>query len=309
MIDIDTKHINREVAKKCSKKFGSHKVLYSKGQHKTPKTAEREYLRIINDYMKILKEEIQNSLPELKKAYKENRDVDVKIRNDSMTDFHLSINSIFSKMQNNVIKKVNGFGFIEKLERLATINRKLTVKQWKRTVKSTIGLDIREDYYLGDFYAKELEKWIVENVDLIKTIPEETLLKMKDIVSNGYEKGATTTQIARDIQIAYGVSKRRAAFIARDQTAKLNRQIQKAQQQDAGINEYIWDTSGDERVRESHKALNGKKFSWENPPLNDDGRNCHPGEDYGCRCIARPVFDIETINLPLEERVMSKGGL
>ena len=70
---------------------------------------------------------------------------------------------------------------------------------------------------------------------------------------------------------------------------------------DAGIEEYIWSTTGDERVRDSHRELNGKKFRWDTPPENSDGRACHPGEDYQCRCIGRPVFKKSTLNLPIEE--------
>lgn len=44
---------------------------------------------------------------------------------------------------------------------------------------------------------------------------------------------------------------------------------------------YIWRTRGDANVRPSHAANNGKVFSWDSPPATG-----HPGEDYGCRCIA-----------------------
>lgn len=44
---------------------------------------------------------------------------------------------------------------------------------------------------------------------------------------------------------------------------------------------YIWRTSGDNKVRASHAANNGKIFAWDNPP--EVG---HPGEDYNCRCTA-----------------------
>ena len=70
---------------------------------------------------------------------------------------------------------------------------------------------------------------------------------------------------------------------------------------DAGVEEYIWSTSGDSRVRESHKKLNGKRFRWDDPPVVDEktGRRCHPGEDYECRCVALAVFDFDTIDLPI----------
>lgn len=300
---MDQKKLDKLTRQKVSKKFGSHDVLYSKYLPQIPASAEREYVRMTNSYMQILKEELEEELPKLKEAYKANRDADVKEnqRNDSYTDLMLAINQIFNKVKYNVTAKTFGFGLRQKLEVLAHLNRKLTVKEWKRAIKSTLGIDIREDYYLGDFYVEKLVEWVDYNVDLIKTIPEDTLDKMRDIVYDGFTKGKTTTRIVKEIQHTYGVSKRRAKLIARDQTAKLNGKIQQAQQQDAGITEYIWDTSGDERVRKSHRELNGKKFSWNDPPLNSDGRRCHPGEDYQCRCIGRPVFNKNTISLPVDE--------
>lgn len=294
--------MNKLFMQKVGKKFYGHDTLNSKYEPKIPASAEREYVRTVNAYMAILKAELEAQLPKLKKIYKANRNIEVKEnqRNDSLTDLILSISQIFATIKNNIISKTTGFGLRRRLESLAHLNRKLTVKEWKKAIRATLGIDIREDYYLGDFYIEQLQKWVHENVLLISTIPEDTLEKMKDIVYDGFAKGKTTTRMVKEIQRVYGISRRRAELIARDQTAKLNGQIQKAQQQDAGITEYIWSTTGDKRVRKSHQELNGKKFSWSDAPVNSDGRKCHPGQDYQCRCIGRPVFN-RNINLPLSD--------
>lgn len=302
---MDDDRLRRMTAERASKRFGSHEVLYSRYIPQIPESAEREYVRTVNAYMRVLKEELERELPKLKEAYKANRDAEVLLnrRNDSATDLILAVTQVFNAIRNQVIARTAGFGLRRKLESLAHLNRKLTVREWKRAIKATLGIDIREDYYLGDFYEEQLERWVSENVDLIKTIPEDTLGKMKDMVYDGFVNGRTTTRLVKEIQRAYGISRRRGELIARDQTAKLNGQIQRAQQQDAGITEYIWCTTGDGRVRKSHRELNGKKFRWDDPPENSDGRKCHPGEDYQCRCIGRPVFRRNQISLPMEEDV------
>lgn len=302
---MDEAQINRLLMKQVGKKFYGHDTLNSKYEPKIPASAEREYVRTTNAYMGILKEELEKQLPQLKKVYKTEQDANAKKiqRNDAVTDLQLVVSQIFTKIKNRVIDRTTGFGLRRKLESLAHLNRKLTIKEWKKAIRATLGIDICEDYYLGDFYLEQLKEWISENVDLITSIPEDTLDKMKDIVYEGFSTGKTTTQMLKDIQTTYGVSRRKAEFIARDQTAKLNGQIQKAQQEDAGITEYIWSTCGDERVRKSHKALNGKKFSWKDAPVHADGRKCHPGQDYGCRCIGRPVFNRNTIHLPFDDSV------
>lgn len=291
--------MNRLLMEKAGKKFRGHENLVSKYEPKIPASAEREYVRMARSYMSILKSELEEQLPRLKEIYKKKRDEEIKAnrRNDSATDLQIALADIFNKIRNGIIARVAGFGLRRRLENLANLNRKLTIKEWKKAIKATLGIDIQEDYYLGDFYIEKLIEWIDYNVSLISTIPEDTLEKMKDIVYDGFTKGKPTIQITKEIQRAYGISLRHAKLIARDQTAKLNGQIQREQQLDAGIKEYIWSTSGDERVRKSHRELNGKKFSWDDPPLNSDGRRCHPGEDYQCRCIGRPVFN-RNINLP-----------
>lgn len=301
--DIDNQNLHNLTLEKTKKKFYGHEVLFSKYEPQIPTSAEREYVRITNQYMKLLKDELETQLPRIKTVYKTERDLDVKEnrRNDSATDLMLMATEVFVMIQNAITVSTIGFGLRRKLEAMANMNRKLTIKEWKKAVSATLGVDILDDYYLGDFYAEQMKIWVDNNVELITSIPNDTLSKMKDIVYDGYKNGKTTTRMTKEIQAAYGVGKRKAEFIARDQTAKLNGQIQRAQQQDAGITQYIWSTSGDARVRESHKQLNGKKCDWDNAPLNSDGRRCHPGEDYGCRCIGRPVFAQSTITLPLAD--------
>jgi len=303
---MESKYIGPETRKKIENKFYGHDVLYSKYIPQIPLSAEREYIRLANDYMKLVKEEIENSLPELKEIYKNNRDE--KVRLDSDTDLILRAENFFQKMKTDISKKTDGFGLRRKLEKLSQLNQKLTIREWKKTIKATLGIDIMEDYYKGDFYKRYLSKWVDNNVDLISGIPEDTADKMREIVYEAYNKGRTTTDLLKNIKTVFDVDKNRARLIARDQTAKINGQIQKAQQQDAGIEEYIWSTSEDSRVRRSHAELNGKKFRWDEPPLNSDGRACHPGEDYQCRCIAKPVFN-RRMNLPIkDDSVKIRGG-
>lgn len=176
----------------------------------------------------------------------------------------------------------------------------------EKDVKATLGIDLLDDYYEGEFYEELLKKWIEDNVALIKTIPQDTLGEMREVILDGYRNGRLTKDIAKEIQHIYGVEKRHAQFIARDQTAKLNAQISRKQQEDAGVKEYVWSTSGDSRVRDSHRALNNKRFRWNDPPVVDikTGRRCHPGEDYQCRCVPLAVFDYKSIDLPIS----SNGG-
>ena len=185
-----------------------------------------------------------------------------------------------------------------------------SLREWKRAVKETLGIDLMDDYYKGDFYEQALRMWVDSNVEKIKTIPTESLGSMRQIILDGYKQGRTIRDISKDIQEEYNVSKHRAQMFARDQVATLNAQITKMQQQDAGCKRYRWSTSHDARVRDCHRALDGKVFNWNDPPEMwyetkksgrvYTGRRCNPGEDFLCRCIAIPEFDLDTINVPMK---------
>lgn len=301
MNDIAHKQMVQEM---LSAKFGSHQRLLCKTQYLTPDSAEREYQRATNAYIRCLNEVLKEYLPEIRDAARIERER--TSRHDDTSDLLASVKKVFDKMAVELQRKTSSFGLYGRVQAMANLTRKLSIREWKRAVKATLGIDLLDDYYAGELYRKLLTQWVDENVSLIKTIPQESLDKMRNIVLEGFAKGDTTTNIVKQLQKTYGVDRRHAQLLARDQIAKLNGELTRQQQQDAGVREYTWSTSGDSRVREGHARLNGKRFRWDDPPVVDPktGRRAHPGEDYQCRCVALPVFELETIDLP----VAGRGG-
>lgn len=295
MNDIARQEALRKMVK-C--KFCGHKKLNAKGRVSYPDSMVREYRRITNSYMALLNKAVSEYMPEIKAALKQEQQ---NARADALSDLWLVVHEAVARMVAKTEELTNKYNLEKKLNYLASLTVKLSIKEWKKVVKSTLGIDLLDDYYLGEFYRQQTQMWVTDNVSLIKSIPQETLAKMQDIVLVGFRSGKTTTSIIKEIRQAYGVSKRKAQLIARDQMAKLNADITRSQQEDAGVREYTWRTSGDSRVRERHREMDGKVFSWDNPPVVDlkTGRRCHPGQDYQCRCVAIPKFDIDTLDLPL----------
>lgn len=123
------------------------------------------------------------------------------------------------------------------------------------------------------------------NVRLITSVAEESLTRIRDIL----DMGARVEDLAKRIKDELGATESRAELIARDQTTKLSGQLNKVRQTEAGVEEYVWSTSKDERVRKSHRELDGEKFRWDDPP-EIEGERLHPGEDIQCRCVAVPVL-------------------
>lgn len=283
------------------KKFHGHDILISKYTPVFPDGIEREYARVSRQYMRRFKESIEEEIPALKEQIMKERGT---YRADGINDVMALLEKVLDRIQKRFTEKEQGYGLRRKLESLANMTRKLTIREWKKAVDRTLGVNIMEDYYLGEFFQTTLDRWVDENVSLIKTIPADTLGDMRTVVKEGFVNGKSATYIMKEIQHKYDVGKTHARLLARDQIGKLNASITEAQQRDAGIEEYIWDTCGDSRVRKSHRALDGKRCRWDDPPVVDfkTGRRCHPGQDYECRCRAKPIFKFGVFNAPISKK-------
>lgn len=308
---MDDEMRKRKLQEQIIKKNHGSRKITARYIPQYPDSAEREYIRLINGYMKLEGDAIKKHIPELKRIIREaelnvrlddksdNEEVRKQARRISLVEALRQIEKIFEEIEGELQRAFDMFGLSRSIQSIAGLDEKLSIKEWKKTVKKTFGIDLFEDYYQGDFYRDVMRQWISDNVDLIKTIPHDSLGKMKQLVYENYISGKTTTNIIKEMQEQYGMDKCHAKFIARDQTAKLNAKITQKQQRDAGVAQYEWATTGDQRVRNSHKKLDGKIFSWDDPPETEGGRKCHPGEDYQCRCQALAVFDLDEFDLPV----------
>lgn len=298
MNDIAMAELTRNAVRK---KFRGNKKLNCKVLVRYKENLEREYKRITNAYIRLLKESINLYYGEIQNAYKAEKTSYREEHADDTKTLLTVVRDAFDKMGVALEKKIGTFALEKKIDKLANLTKKLSIKEWKKVVHATLGVDITEDYYMGEFYREALTRWTSENVNLIKTIPMDTLGDMKMIVQADFISGKSITEVMKDLQNAYHLTRSKARFLARDQIAKLNSQVTKMQHEAAGVSEYVWSDSGDGRVRDRHRELNGKTFKWSDPPVVDKktGRRAHPGQDYQCRCIALPKFDIDTITLPI----------
>ena len=134
--------------------------------------------------------------------------------------------------------------------------------------------------YLGD--------WKIEQIERLK-------LKTEKNAALGYR----ADRLADIVKSEFSVSKQRAKFIARQETALFVSKYREERYTGAGVTKYVWSTSQDERVRPDHAALNHQVFSWDSPPVVDRAtvpiRRGNPGEDWNCRCVALPVVNLREL--------------
>ena len=225
------KEILRE---QLAKQHHGKTVIPSRYKVKYPDSAEREYLRIVNEYMGIEKTVLMKYIPDIKRVINEGTpDFHEDARNGNDNRRRLArfeavdhtirrLQMLFESIQKELDSAFGLYNLKRSIWNIANMDHKLTVIEWKKAVKKTLGIDILNDYYSGDFYKEMLEKWVSANVDLIKTLPRESLGKLKEQIYSDYMSGRSTTDIVKNLQKQYGMAKRHARLIARDQTAKLN---------------------------------------------------------------------------------------
>lgn len=136
-----------------------------------------------------------------------------------------------------------------------------------------------------------LNATIRANVQLIKSIPAKYLDEVQGAVMRSVQAGRDAGSLSKFIQKEYGVARRRAALIARDQNNKATAAMTRARRIDLDLTEAIWMHShAGEVPRPSHVKMDGKKFDIRKGMYDkDEGRYVQPGELINCRCSSRPV--------------------
>lgn len=135
-----------------------------------------------------------------------------------------------------------------------------------------------------------LQAAMQSNVGLIRSIGQQYLSRVEQDVWNAVSAGYDLAQLTQTLRNSYGISERRAAFIARDQTNKAKAVIEQARRQALGITEAIWMHShAGKTPRPSHVAANGKRFDIAKG-MYLDGKWVQPGEEINCRCTSRAVI-------------------
>lgn len=134
-----------------------------------------------------------------------------------------------------------------------------------------------------------LKQNYIENVEYsVKNFTEKQVDKLREMVEyNAYYGYSKNNNLIDRIQREFDITRNRAKFIANQETSLLTAKLNEMRLKEVGITHYKWSSSHDERVRDTHKDLDGKIFSFDDPPIvNKKGDRKNPGEDFGCRCRA-----------------------
>ena len=145
--------------------------------------------------------------------------------------------------------------------------------------------------------GRRVDELIAENANYIKSVP---LIVGEDLTKHIQTKayaGSRTAYDSEEFKAMVGdMSKDHARLISRTETSKAMSALTQARAEYTGHDWYIWHTSEDGRVRESHKNMDKVLCRFSDPPAPEElvgeksaGRY-GPGNIYNCRCYAAPVI-------------------
>lgn len=154
--------------------------------------------------------------------------------------------------------------------------------------------------------SSSIKNQIMENANLIRTLPTDTAQKVVQNITEEAYKGKRASEIARIIQEETSKHSRASArLIARTEVSKATTALTKARSEDLGLKWYVWRTALDgDRVRKSHRNMEGVLVAWSNPPAPEElvgeksAGHYHAGNIYNCRCYPEPLISVDDVKWP-----------
>jgi SPP1 gp7 family putative phage head morphogenesis protein len=143
------------------------------------------------------------------------------------------------------------------------------------------------------------------NAGYITQVPEKVSRDLTEYITKRSLEGRRSEDIAEELHSIYPkMLKNKVDLIARTETSKTSTALTKARCDNLGIKAYIWRTSEDIRVRDSHKKMDDVIVFWNDPPSPEAlageknvGRY-HAGNIYNCRCYPEPIVRLDFVSWP-----------
>ena len=155
---------------------------------------------------------------------------------------------------------------------------------------------------LGGAIRHQIER----NAAIIKSLPFDVAKQVNEHILTQSMQGTRASDIAEQIKSYFPeATKAKANLIARTETSKTSTALTQARSQLIGIDWYVWRTSEDSRVRDSHKLMDIVLVKWSDPPSPEqlDGEkhtfgHYHAGNIFNCRCYPEPAIDLDLVSWP-----------
>lgn len=161
-------------------------------------------------------------------------------------------------------------------------------QMWKQNSQE-MGMEMRALLTSDAPVSQALAGLQADQVKLIKSLPLEAAERVHELSLLSIIESRRASEVAAEILRTQAVTESRARTIARTEVSRASSNLTQARSQYAGSDGYVWRTSGDSDVRDSHQKMEGKYVRWSSPPTLDNLTG-HAGTLPNCRCFAEPIF-------------------
>jgi hypothetical protein len=304
---------------------GQRKALFSRRVvTRYPLRAEKAMQSVLTKLFSVYTKKVNSFFKTHKPLYAM---YETALKRDSFeSDFEGFINEMASSLdEDQSLGLINGISLEVYVGRIMEFIRTFDEKELELAFQKMfkMGLPYSDTWWAG-LRSQLIDEFSRRSIGTVKAY----LADIRDEVLKGIRNEVPFDQLVLRIQqLGEGLSLKKAAFLARDLTGKINGLFTKNLHSALGMTNYMFITAFDERVRGrpggafanapvDHWVLDGKICSWSDSTIYsiDYGRTfiprggrmlrLHPGMDWACRCTASPWF--QDIFLELEKEI--RGG-
>jgi SPP1 gp7 family putative phage head morphogenesis protein len=142
----------------------------------------------------------------------------------------------------------------------------------------------------SDTVRDVFQSLVHEQVNLIKSIASQHLQAVQGLVMRSVQQGRDLAFLTKELSARFGVTKRRAAFIARDQNNKATATITRTRQLELGITQARWRHShAGKHPRPEHVKADGEVYEVAKG-MYLEGKWTWPGWEINCRCTSSSII-------------------
>jgi SPP1 gp7 family putative phage head morphogenesis protein len=161
----------------------------------------------------------------------------------------------------------------------------------------------------------QVQRLIQDNAGYISSVPLDAARVLVGEVTKAQQAGARAGTISKMMKQRFPeLLRSRVHLISRTEVSKASLALTEARCQELDLPAYIWRTSKDQRVRDSHRLMDGVLVFWNDPPSPEalDGikstlGHYHAGGAPNDRCTQEVLLSIDDIGWP--HRVYSNGSI
>jgi uncharacterized protein with gpF-like domain len=206
--------------------------------------------------------------------------------------WHESLNAYIAILEGHIKNSVSNFK--NTIVNIADRTTHWNSRQWEKHVKFVLG---------KTFMSNASHKQEIKNAFIDKEVSKFNSIATGaiDIFKNASISAIKNNRLEPDLNLkALKAQTEKGLTLS---IASFNSELYRDEQLGLGIEEYIWRTMRDLKVRDSHRPLEGKICSWKDPTIfkyTQDGTwiskssiggvMLHVGEDYNCRCYPEANF-------------------